>query len=83
MASLASKALPSHLKDSMSNGEGNGAFERKHHGKTQSHVVSPFLYTLGSLFLRLRHLAAVVSLGLSACLLSLTASPWNLLPALH
>ena len=40
MASLASKALPAHLKDAVSNGEGNGAFERKHHGKTQSHVVS-------------------------------------------
>ena len=40
MASLASKALPAHLKDAISNGEGNGAFERKHHGKTQSHVVS-------------------------------------------
>ncbi|CAF9913056.1 MAG: UTP-glucose-1-phosphate uridylyltransferase [Heterodermia speciosa] len=38
MASLASKALPAHLKDAISNGEGNGAFERKHHGKTQSHV---------------------------------------------
>ena len=30
----------------MSNGEGNDSFERKHHGKTQSHVVSDFSHTL-------------------------------------
>ena len=56
MASLASKALPAHLKGAVSNGEGNGAFERKHHGKTQSHVV-------GRTFLQsLLHLEAVRSL---------------------
>jgi len=38
-------ALPSHLKpaasgNTKSNGDGEGAFARKHHGKSQSHVVS-------------------------------------------
>ncbi len=34
-------ALPAHLKPAaMSNGDGEGAFARKHHGKSQSHVVS-------------------------------------------
>ncbi|KAL8689550.1 MAG: hypothetical protein Q9224_004617, partial [Gallowayella concinna] len=39
MASRA--ALPAHLKSSaMSNGDADGAFHQKHHGKSQSHVVS-------------------------------------------
>jgi len=43
MASKISSALPAHLKPaalSSSNGNADGAFERKHHGKTQSHMVS-------------------------------------------
>ncbi|KAI4288770.1 MAG: hypothetical protein L6R35_001966 [Caloplaca aegaea] len=32
-------ALPAHLKSSaMSNGDADGAFHQKHHGKSQSHV---------------------------------------------
>jgi len=45
MASKISSALPAHLKPatlSSSNGNADGAFERSHHGKTQSHVVSHF-----------------------------------------
>lgn len=39
---MASKAIPSHLK-AQANGDGDAAeFARKHHGKTQSHVVSSF-----------------------------------------
>ena len=34
-------ALPSHLKpNTHSNGDGNDVFQPKHHGKSQSHVVS-------------------------------------------
>ena len=41
MASKISSALPSHMKPaSMSNGDAEGAFQKKHHGKSQSHVVS-------------------------------------------
>lgn len=41
MASKISSALPSHLKPTgTSNGDADGAFSRKHHGKSQSHVVS-------------------------------------------
>ena len=43
MASKIQSALPAHLKSSaLSNGNGDadGSFARKHHGKTQSHVVS-------------------------------------------
>src|SRR5258708_5377843 len=40
---MASKAIPSHLKPSSAAGNGDGdSFARKHHGKTQSHVVSDF-----------------------------------------
>jgi hypothetical protein len=51
MASLAAKVLPDRLKPaSAANGGGEGDFARKHHGKTQSHVVSPqplgFLFSL-------------------------------------
>ncbi|KAA6415940.1 MAG: UTP-glucose-1-phosphate uridylyltransferase [Lasallia pustulata] len=39
MASKISSALPAHLKPSgTSNGDADGAFLRKHHGKSQSHV---------------------------------------------
>jgi UTP--glucose-1-phosphate uridylyltransferase len=41
MASIASKALPSHLRPSGLGDEADGGFARKHHGKSQSHVVSP------------------------------------------
>ncbi|KAL9000236.1 MAG: hypothetical protein Q9169_001138 [Polycauliona sp. 2 TL-2023] len=35
----ARNALPAHLKSSaMSNGDAEGAFQQKHHGKSQSHV---------------------------------------------
>lgn len=41
---MSSKAIPSHLRPQVAATAGNGApekeFERKHHGKTQSHVVS-------------------------------------------
>ena len=41
MASKISSALPAHLKPSgAGNGDANGGFARKHHGKSQSHVVS-------------------------------------------
>ena len=42
--SMAGRALPSHLKPSAAEG-GEGGFAPRHHGKTQSHVVShsPFL----------------------------------------
>jgi len=41
---MTSKAIPSHLKTN-ANGDGGDAaeFARKHHGKTQSHVVSSLL----------------------------------------
>lgn len=40
-------ALPAHLKSSaMSNGDAEGAFQQKHHGKSQSHVVSKMLCDL-------------------------------------
>lgn len=41
---MASKAIPSHLKAALGGGTANGGdsadFQRRHHGKTQSHVVS-------------------------------------------
>lgn len=41
MANLVKNALPAHLKSTIGNGAtSDGTFERKHHGKTQSHVVS-------------------------------------------
>lgn len=49
MASKISSALPAHLKPSgASNGEANGGGARKHHGKSQSHMVSSdqFLWVL-------------------------------------
>lgn len=53
MASKVSSALPAHLKPTgTTNGDADGAFSRKHHGKSQSHVVSqrafPFLHNVGS-----------------------------------
>ena len=36
---MAGRALPSHLKPSAAEG-GEGGFAPRHHGKTQSHVVS-------------------------------------------
>ena len=46
MASTLKSALPAHLKPSgLGNGDANAEFARKHHGKTQSHMVSPILYT--------------------------------------
>ena len=49
MASKISSALPAHLKPSAMNGNGDSdsaAFARKHHGKTQSHVVSTVTLSL-------------------------------------
>ena len=40
MASALKSALPSHLKPSGLGGDGEKEFARKHHGKTQSHMVS-------------------------------------------
>jgi hypothetical protein len=40
MASTLKSALPSHLKP----GNGDAEFARKHHGKTQSHMVSALIY---------------------------------------
>ena len=39
---MAAKAIPAHLRQqAVSNGEPDGSFQqRKHHGKSQSHVVS-------------------------------------------
>ena len=37
---MTSKAIPSHLKPAAAQGNGDADFARKHHGKTQSHVVS-------------------------------------------
>jgi hypothetical protein len=44
MSGLIKQALPAHMKPASANG-GNGeeAFKRKHHGKTQSHMVSSAL----------------------------------------
>ncbi|KAI4232589.1 MAG: hypothetical protein LQ352_008322 [Teloschistes flavicans] len=38
MTSKLSNALPAHLKSGLSNGDAEGAFKQKHHGKSQSHV---------------------------------------------
>jgi len=45
MASTLKSALPAHLKPStLGNGDAAAEFAKKHHGKTQSHMVSsPFL----------------------------------------
>ena len=40
---MAGRALPSHLKPSAAEG-GEGGFAPRHHGKTQSHVVSHSLF---------------------------------------
>jgi hypothetical protein len=42
MASAFKSALPAHLnpKSALGNGDANAEFARKHHGKTQSHMVS-------------------------------------------
>jgi hypothetical protein len=41
MAQTLKSALPAHLKLSgLGNGDANAEFARKHHGKTQSHMVS-------------------------------------------
>jgi hypothetical protein len=40
MANLVKNALPAHLKATGNGASTDAAFERKHHGKTQSHVVS-------------------------------------------
>jgi len=51
MASTLKSALPSHLKagaakpSALGNGDANAEFARKHHGKTQSHMVSPFEFS--------------------------------------
>lgn len=38
---MASKAIPSHLRPQAASGNGsNGAPQQRHHGKSQSHVVS-------------------------------------------
>lgn len=37
---MASKAIPSHLKTESNGKVGDSDFARRHHGKTQSHVVS-------------------------------------------
>jgi UTP--glucose-1-phosphate uridylyltransferase len=47
MAATLKSALPAHLKQSKPSGLGNGdaanaEFARKHHGKTQSHMVSEY-----------------------------------------
>ncbi|KAF5125512.1 hypothetical protein E5D57_010200 [Metarhizium anisopliae] len=39
MAGIVKSALPSHLKPDAASGDDNG-FERRHHGKTRSHMVS-------------------------------------------
>jgi hypothetical protein len=42
MASTFKSALPAHLnpRSALGNGDANAEFARKHHGKTQSHMVS-------------------------------------------
>ena len=40
MTSSLKSALPAHLKSALGNGDANAEFARKHHGKTQSHMVS-------------------------------------------
>lgn len=40
MAQKIKDALPSHLKPSSNGGDEGGDFARRHHGKSQSHVVS-------------------------------------------
>jgi hypothetical protein len=40
MTSALKSALPSHLKPSALGGDNPAEFARKHHGKTQSHMVS-------------------------------------------
>ena len=37
---MASRAIPSHLKPAAASGNGDADFAQRHHGKTQSHVVS-------------------------------------------
>jgi hypothetical protein len=37
---IMASALPAHLKPAAMSNDGEGAFARKHHGKSQSHVVS-------------------------------------------
>jgi hypothetical protein len=37
---MASRAIPSHLKPSAAAGGQDGDFTQRHHGKSQSHVVS-------------------------------------------
>lgn len=39
MASLVKSALPSHMKPAAKEADDNG-FEKRHHGKTRSHMVS-------------------------------------------
>jgi hypothetical protein len=42
---MASRAIPSHLKPSAAaGGQGEGEFTQRHHGKSQSHVVSTPVY---------------------------------------
>ena len=67
MASKISSALPSHLKPSgASNGDADGAFARKHHGKTQSHVVSDIV------------VISLDTFGLDVLGYSLKATWWNM-----
>jgi UTP--glucose-1-phosphate uridylyltransferase len=40
---MASRAIPAHLKPSAAEGKGDGFNSQRHHGKSQSHVVSHFL----------------------------------------
>ena len=67
----------------MSNGEGNGAFESKHHGKTQSHVVSLLPHTSDKSLLAPAIAYCYRISGPLSCLLPLIAFLESLRPALH
>lgn len=58
---MAGRALPSHLKPSAAEG-GEGGFAPRHHGKTQSHVVSAPLFCA-----ILQYSATVICFYLSGC----------------
>ena len=86
---MAGRALPSHLKPSAAEG-GEGGFAPRHHGKTQSHVVSlPLIVQMhgASCLVRVSWASAVMAPScklpaagqvLSACFL---CAIWQALPA--
>lgn len=64
MAQALKSALPSHLKPSSLSPNDNGEFARKHHGKTQSHMVCAVLSQNLNLHLFFRHRLSTKTLNL-------------------